>query len=60
LLGLAALAGVFKKLFNRKKAGAESNESTEAVADTTEEVAAIEAAAPQAENSTDEDTKPVV
>ena len=60
LLGLAALAGVFKKLFNRKKGTAETNESTDAVADTTEEVPAIEAAAPQAENSTDEDTKPVV
>ncbi|HEY1164910.1 MAG TPA: DUF2167 domain-containing protein [Chitinophaga sp.] len=60
LLGLAALAGVFKKLFNRKKETT-TYESSEAVAaDAMEEVPAIEAAAPQAENNTDEDTKPVV
>jgi len=61
LLGLAALAGVFKKLFNRKKeTTAYETSDAVATADTTEEVPAIEAAAPQAKNSTDEDTKPVV
>jgi uncharacterized membrane-anchored protein len=61
LLGLAALGGVFKKLFNRKKETT-TYENTDAVAaaDTTEEVPAIEAAAPQPENNTDEDTRPVV
>ena len=61
LLGLAALAGVFKKLFNRKKeTTAYETSDAVATADTTEEVPAIEAATSQAENSTDEDTKPVV
>lgn len=61
LLGLAAFAGLFKKLFNRKKETT-AYEPTDAVAEanTTEEVPAIEAAAPQPENNTDEDTKPQV
>jgi uncharacterized membrane-anchored protein len=59
LLGLLALGGIFKKLFNRKK-GTATYENTDAVAaaDTVEEVQAIEAAQP--ENNTDEGTKPLV
>lgn len=48
LLGLAALAGVFRKLFNRKKETTATYEDTDAVA------------VSQPGNNTDDDTKPVV